>query len=133
MFKGKDVSLNQNRITMATIHEAPAFSAIGHSRRTILFVGMASSAVTAAVVLIALHSLNPGGSARRSGAGRSTAPVSLAAPARFGTGRGMAAHPRAVTPQPPEASGLSFPADGTPPAPAQPGPRGRGAAFRSGR
>jgi hypothetical protein len=102
---------------MATTYDSPMLASVGHSRRMMLLVGMASSAVTAAFCLAVLPGLDPGVSARRFGTGRPTGTVSLAAPARFGTGRGMASHPP------------SAPADGTASAASIPGPRGRGAAF----
>lgn len=93
-----------------------------------LFVGFASSAVTAALCLATLPGLNSAVSTKRFRAVSSAAPDSLATPQRYGNGRGMVAHPRSKGPVH-LANAPSAPVDGTPPTASVPGPRERGSAF----
>jgi hypothetical protein len=129
MSQGKELSPSLKHFTMDTTYDSPIVSPVAQSRRRMLIVGFASSAVTAALCLATLPGLNSAVSTKRFRAGSSTAPVSIASPQRYGTGRGMAAHPRSTGPVPLVGNAPSAAADGTPPAATVHGPRGRGAAF----
>lgn len=128
MSQGKQLSPSLKHFTMDTTYASPIASPVAQSRRKMLLVGFASSAVTAALCLATLPGLNSAVSTNRFRAGSSTAPDSLATPQRYGTGRGMAPHPRSTGPVH-FANAPSAAVDGTPPTDSVPGPRVRGTAF----
>lgn len=112
------VSPNHGHFIMAVTSFAPMVSPVGSSKGMMIGVGLASSAVTALLCLVALPVLNDAEPQRSSGAGRSTAPVSLVSVDGTGQATGITSHPRssAAVHHIGSASSASVPL----------GPRGRG-------